>query len=146
MSGFLEGSGAPSSLLLSDTFVLPDSYLGVPVDLTMGVSAYADCREGTGNCSTVADSFDTGHLGITGSYTSTHSYQGLPQAQVPEPVMLSLFALGLSALAGRSHRSRSRRRQGQRCSPATSAAGGPLQPERHHWNSTISSGSPRPRT
>jgi hypothetical protein len=101
VSGPSQGTGTVPSLHLSETFLLLDSYLGVPIDLLMSVSAYANCREGTGNCSTVANSFDTGYLGITGSYTSTHSYPGLQQAQVPEPGTLGLVGLGLAALAGR---------------------------------------------
>jgi hypothetical protein len=109
VAGFEQGSGVAPPLQLLDSLRIPDIYLGVPIQLSMEVFAAADCREGTGHCSTSANGFDTGHLGIIGNYTSTHAYPGLSvdpdpdpdPPTVPEPATLGLVGLGFAALAGR---------------------------------------------
>ena len=75
----------------------------------MIVTAEARCVEGTGHCSTSAQAFETGYLGISGNYSSTHSYPGLQPAAVPEPHSLALLCVGVSVSAWARRRLRSRR-------------------------------------
>lgn len=107
-SGFKSGKSNPRlplpPLQLSDTFILPSQFVGGPVFLEMQVLASSQCKQNSGSCFTRAQAFETGHLGITGTYTSTHSYPGFQASAVPEPQSVLLFGIGLAALIGGSFR------------------------------------------
>jgi len=81
----------------SETFLLPDLYLGAPMNLRMAVSAGADCSEGGVNLRDVRDARGWPRYSLPGyirHYTSTHLFPGRQPGAAPEPRTFVLLGLG----------------------------------------------------